>query len=101
MTTDWSGALQDFGRALLRFEEGLELEPPDEVSFAFEFPSDLGPLPPDLLGVATRLADMSARMEDHIRRLLGEIVREQTAVTRARSNAVQERPRAHFVDIST
>jgi hypothetical protein len=98
-TQDWSASLDDFGRALLEFDDRLDVDVSDAGVFSFELPKDLGPLTPELLGVAKALMAMTAQMERRVRELQSEVEREQMAVTRARSQAVQERPRAHFIDV--
>jgi hypothetical protein len=108
MTPTWVGALDDFGRALLRFEEELDLDPTNSQAFAFQLPADLGPFPPDLVGIATRLVERSASVEDRVGNLLANVAREQVgvaheqaAVARARNHATPERPPAHFVDVQS
>jgi hypothetical protein len=108
MTPTWVGALDDFGRALLSFEEQLDVDPADSRTFAFQLPVDLGPLPPELLGVATRLVERSASVEEHVGNLLANVAREQAgvareqvAVARARNHAAPERPEPHFVDVQS
>jgi cell pole-organizing protein PopZ len=108
MTPTWVGALDDFGRALLSFEEQLDLDPADSRTFAFQLPVDLGPLPPELLGVAARLVERSASVEDHVASLLANVAREQAgvaneqaAVARARNHTAPERPPARFVDVQS
>jgi len=101
MIPAWVGALDDFGLALLHFEEQLELGAAESHLFAYQLPGDLGPLPEGLLGIATRLVDRSAGLEARVENLLVDTAREQAVVSRARNRLAADRPHAHFIDVQS
>lgn len=101
MSTDWASALDDFGRALLDFENRLDQDPANAGEFSYQLPHDLGPLPQDLLAVAMSVAELTARVEVRLEKALLQAAHERVAVTRARGAMHQGRRRARFVDVQT
>jgi hypothetical protein len=101
MSTGWDDALDDYGRALLRFDEQLESQPAEVVLFDFRFPADLGPLPSQLLVVAASLAAMAEQTQERVRRWQDDLARDQAAIARARSHAVVGRPQPRLVDVQS
>jgi len=99
MAASWAEVLDLYGRALLDVERGFD----DGIvaGFSFEIPSELGPLPAELAGVAASVAALSARVEERTRQAMHETAHEQAAVTRARRQAMRDRPRAKYVDVSS
>jgi len=100
MAATWSEVLDLYGRALLDFSAKLDEGDAAGATFAFQLPDDLGPLPPELEDVAANVARLSAQVEQHVRDAIDETVHEQAAVTRARRQAVRERPAAKYVDVN-
>jgi hypothetical protein len=100
MAASWAEVLDLYGRALTDFDEKLDAGETATAKFSFEMPADLGPLPPELAETAKAVAQTSARMEGRVREVMTQTAHEQAAVTRARAQAVRERPRAKFVDVN-
>ena len=99
MSGSWAEVLDLYGRALLDFEQGMAAGGAAGPAFDFTLPADLGPLPPELAGVASAVAELAARVEAGVRDAMAETAREQAAVSRARARMSKERPRAKFVDV--
>lgn len=101
MAASWSEVLDLYGRALLDVEHSLEQGAAATAQFTFTLPADLGPLPPELADVASNIAQMSARVEGHLRDAMHAIAAEQARLTKARRQTNRTRPPAKFVDVNT
>jgi len=88
-----------YDRALGDFERQLDDGAVPDARFDFELPHDLGPLPPELAGLARVVQEKSARVEERVRDAMERTAHEQSAVTRARAQATLARKRPAFVDV--
>lgn len=100
MAASWSQVLDLYGRALLEVEHSLERGDAASFEFGFVLPADLGPLPPELAEVASNVAELSARVEGHIRAAMQAVATEQVRLNRARRQSPRRRPLPKFVDVS-
>ena|SRR5690242_17839282 len=100
MAASWAEVLDLYGQALAEFDEKLGAGEVSTAEFSFQLPADLGPLPPELAETASAVAHKSAQVEERVRDAMTHTAREQGSVTRARAQAVRERPQAKFIDVN-
>jgi hypothetical protein len=95
----WKLALDDYGRALLDFEHRFELEGHAAGSLSYRLPTNLGPIPLDLIQTAVALVERSREAEDRVRTSMDDVARQRRTVRQGRAHQLQDRPPARFVDV--